>query len=530
MRLRVTLVLVTVLTSGAVVAQERFKAADVIGQPFDVQKILRGPPRIPLRNEGDHIKNVNEVLDLVAEDLAAQKLSGIDVSRLRYVFLHSIPPHMRASTRSALPFWVNSMSRSDEVVPPQPVPNTEEMVYRLNIDDYEWTPEAWEKVSGQDPYLRAPVVQGQAITFIKQNIGNGVVRADWFIYHASDPSLTRTKADDAPYYVLTYARTKFTSQHQVRDTRGNTTNKAVVEIRPPRNGQEFRDVWGVSLKDALDFRSDRGAVVNEGDSGKMTGTPVAFNARLLRYVNGKIGYYWQTFDNQASVGDRDYAENTQNFEGEANEYIVQGLNHLQFYFLSDGQGSRVEFADPRIVRDTTDNLHRPLRNGVSCAICHVVGINPFRSYVRQTTEDGVENHHTEQESLRRFNRFHLSNVDKIVQRNQEDYAEAVERCNGLTPQENAFQFHSFRTWYEKPLDKAQICRELACTVDELDASLSVGVKRRLNHLLITDTPVPRTTWESGLYAESALLLMEYRKGLAEKKNKAATAKVAGRST
>jgi len=68
---------------------------------------------------------------------------------IRYISLYNIPKAKRKNYAAALSFVVNSLSTRRRMYIPEFVGASDETLIRLNISDYEWTPEAWEKLGSK---------------------------------------------------------------------------------------------------------------------------------------------------------------------------------------------------------------------------------------------------------------------------------------------------------------------------------------------------------------------------------------------
>lgn len=441
-----------------------------------------------------------------AVERAAEHLATVPEkyrSQTRYFDLSDVPRKLLPAATASLHFWCNSMSSGRHVNRPQPVPNTDNRLYWIYLDWYKWTPKAWEEVALEDPYFREPIVPSNStgLYYLKATtVSNPIIRGSWFVYYSSDTSLFlkpgEVRADNAFYYRLLYAQSKFTRKKDGKEIE--------VKGEPPENETEFQQHWKVDLNILKDFPIDKGAIVDEGASG------VALQNRVLWRVRTPIGHYWKTFDVFATVGDQDFVETLFPKKVDAGEHIAVDDKGAQHYLLTNGEGQRTEFADPRAARDRTDQHRGIVVTAKSCAICHSEGIRPFQDDLTKLLESGVDLR-TKDYAAERIETFFLGNLERLVKRDNEDYSDFVAACNGLDTETNATQFNQFRSWYELPITLDQASRELGSTPVELEAALSRGTKGRLGRLTTDRRPIPRVTWERGLFQEAGLLLLEHRK-------------------
>ena len=490
------------------------------------------------------------VFERCAEHLAT--INKYDRPRIRYFDLSGVPRAVIPIATASLFFGTNSAARTTVTYVPRAVPNTDNRIFWIDLCWFNWTAETWENISEEDPYFREPIIpsDSKALAFLKSETNaNPVLRWDWLCFYAYDNTqflkLGETFNEKAFYYQLVYSNVVFTREvkekkevieeiteyktvrKQVYDSRFNgyviqevqepvkKQNKRVEEkvVKKkvkgvgPANVKEFQDAWKVDFSVLKDFPIDQGVMINAGRSG------VSYENRVMWRIRTAIGTYWRTFDVLRSVGDQDFVETPFPKGFDAGEHIIQDARGCQFYHLSDGKDMSVDFGDPRIVKDHVSGA-RVLLTASSCIHCHDNGIIGFKNEHRRLAEIGVKLKAVDYNRAERFAQFYLQDrkMQKYVGQDQTEYAEFVRDCNGLTTSENATQFGKFRAWYLKPVDLEQAAREIGCDKQELSDAIGYqGTKGRLGALVLDNTPIPRQTWERGVFQEAALLLIEWRK-------------------
>jgi len=139
---------------------------------------------------------------------AARKQALHEVSYLCYFSLAEVPRANLPEAVASLFFTINSASPAAVVVRPRAVPNTDNRLFFMDVRWAYWTREAVEKVSLEDFYYREPILpsESKALNYIRERIGNRVLRGDWLSFYAGDSSLFLSKggtqADSAFYYRL----------------------------------------------------------------------------------------------------------------------------------------------------------------------------------------------------------------------------------------------------------------------------------------------------------------------------------------
>ena len=383
-----------------------------------------------------------------------------------------------------LPFWIHSLSYASNIKHPQKISDT---LYAIDIRDYNWTNEAWEKVSNLDPYFRKPMVNSEKYDYLRLNAGNAILRADWFIVHTSDVTKQVDRDIKNPlYYELLYAK-----------------------IGIPKNIDEFRKAWGVDINKIRNLGSVlTGVMVDKGHSG------VSRNNRQMFRSRTELGYYWETEDVKSIEGKKDYLENLRPDirpaeEKDAGEAITNNFLGLQTYMLVDGQGKRVEFADPTLVIDHSDAQDRRVRTSKSCVVCHSGGINIPVNSLQQKLNQGIEIRFGDRENANKYESFYLNpDFFLFVSDDRELYKRAIKRCNGLEPEQNVLAFQTLHDWYNSDIDINQAALEVGVTVEELKQKVSVTASGRLSDL-VTNGKIPREVWDNlknSIYAQCMTLV------------------------
>jgi hypothetical protein len=488
----------------------------------------------------------DQVVERCAEHLAT--VNAADRCRIRYLDASDVPRGLLPTAAASLGFGCPSASRASTTYVPRPVPNTDERIYWIDLGWYNWTAEVWESISQEDPYFREPIVSSAnpGLHYLKaETLANPVVRASWLLYYAYDNSeflgANEVLNDKAFYYQLVYANVEFerevvetaeaeepryedravaaydsygrlvhtTQRVQVSPGRAKSERKVKKKVKgvAPANVREFQQTWRIDFDALKDYPIDRGAMVDTGRSG------VSYENRVIWAVPAALGWYWRTYDVFRTAGDQDFVESPFPKKFDAGEHIFQDRRGAQHYLLSNAKDETVDFGDPRAVKDHVSGA-RVLVTAWSCIHCHNTGILSFRNEHLEAARSGVRLHAVTPDRAERFGQFFLQpkKMDKIVRDNQDNYTEFVAECNGLTPAENVEQFGRFRAWYRRAVTLEQAARELGCTREELsDAVGHVGTKGRLGRLVLDGHPIPRQTWERGLYQEAGLLLLAWRK-------------------
>ena len=351
-----------------------------------------------------------------------------------YVYLSLRESSQPEKLENVLKFLVPSLSHKPYLE--QQIPQKVGNLMRLDLEELGWD-KVWHSVIEKHyvPFYRPDLKGSQRIPL--------VVSGAWFAASIVDSTLT----GDAQYQLL--------------------YSGAV-----PKTLKEFDRFWQVNSKPDLFFGRIEGA----------SGVAVQKTRLMQNQPTANRGYSWVTFDSRAVAGQNDPLENLtrENIKHDASESIAAIPKHyggksgtLQAYFLSDAKGNRQEKAPADIVVDHTAVRGVEIRNTISCIACHVEGLRlPTLDEYKAYVTSGAEVKFLKKNDQREVDRFYDSPIAKELQRNNEDYAEGVNLCNGLTPQENATQFKQIIQLYDAPVTLEQAAKELYCDATELKLAIA----------------------------------------------------------
>lgn len=377
-------------------------------------------------------------------------------------------------------FIIHSLSAGEVFADPVQISPT---LWSIDIRDYRWTPESFEKVSNLDPYWREPWVDGQLYRALQLESGNAILRMDWFIVHTTDTTRQVDLGRTPLYYELTYSGGKI-----------------------PETLNEFRKFWGVDIPASQANKTLTGTVVDKDQSG------VSSQMRHIFRVRTILGYYYETQDVATLRNGDDYLENLEpdirqkNFV--AGESITTNRLRLQTYFLSNAKGKRIEVGDNQVVTDHTDIKDKRVKVAKSCMICHSTGLNITPNAAQDLLNLGVSLKTYPKEFNNDLLRFYFGEFATFMQDDNILYERAVKQANGLEPTENAKLFKQFYEWYDRPISIDQAARECFVTSEEIKSKCESSIRGRIA-ALTKGKPVHREAWEEidgGVFGEIMLLL------------------------
>lgn len=459
--------------------------------------------------------------------LAADFLSGrADRQHLRLFSWLGVPELRLTDFKRVFAWWMNQLSFDQGVSLPQDVPGGEGRLQWVDIRDYRWNVRAFRAVAERDTVFQEPWVPSSVARRLRRLVDVGVTAAVWDSgrYPAEAivwaPQFFRDTVETdrvSSYYDLLFAR-----QRHGRNRQRNF----------PANDKDLEKAIGVDLirafaKEAsLDL--DYGAIVPGGDDDPVNGSIVARNNRVLVFLpipTTLPGWYGRTFDVTETAGDKDFTEQLI-FKGgkfkrgdgakavfDAGEILFSLPNGGQGGMLINGQGKRVEVADNKVAKDTSDTrMDARVRTLGSCVICHGPsgGFIYPKDTVVEMLKTGVEIKFKDKAQRNRILAF-LNGWQKRAKTFTLAYEELVTETTkdakgvAWTPTQLAAAFQDFRDWYDSPVPVEQAAAESGVSAARLKAACYRSPKARLQRInrgLVT----PRKAWEKGVFREVNLLL------------------------
>jgi hypothetical protein len=408
-----------------------------------------------------------------------QRFTPEDAAYQRYLSTGHIPAGQRNAHVAALQFAVPSASREtllDRQIP-QRVGTSN--VYRIDMRDLGWDWRDLNKILERYPYAyndpHRPLL---------------TLRADWLVYELAD-----TTESDA-YYRLLYS------------------------AKVPKTRDEFLAFWGV------DKKQQRGLELGwiEADS-QVSKQGTRF---IQRFISNR-GSVWLTQDVlkiERGTDPLEFPDGVFKHDGEESIAVTPKVSvkhrtrgSAQVYFLSNGQGKRVEEAPVDLVEDSLRTIRKQtaiITNG-SCVGCHTKGLNlPSENGIESLLIQGVQFYSTDKDKAELVERFHLGTKGllKEIERSNEDYAVFVDSCNGMTAEANAANYRDVLRDYEADLTLERAAYELGATDVELRNALAYATAAKIDlgprfSVLAHGDQIPRTVYAEG-YLKAYELLKLWR--------------------
>jgi hypothetical protein len=283
--------------------------------------------------------SIDERLQTMLTDLQAQPAD--QRADVRYLDLNAISLTRRLSEiqelRDGLSYLLNSLSTGPLPVAPQFIDSPQEqLIFRIKLSDYGWTPAIWEKLVAVYPY--AVTYDQNAVVFPHDETSAETLRtltatkvpylqADWFFAHAIRPPL---------YYDL---------------------------LALPPTLKALQTSLGIDI--SANIAANKVARAGFDDSGASN-----FNRVIERHlISEERGALWLTYDFSAGAGASNVLTHPLDFVSTSSEIAFDLPNGFPAYLIVDAAGNRLDKAPNNAVQDPLAR-DLALEAGISCISCH----------------------------------------------------------------------------------------------------------------------------------------------------------------
>jgi hypothetical protein len=212
---------------------------------------------------------------------------------------------------------------------------------------------------------------------------------------------------------------------------------------------------------------------------------------------------------------------------DAGELLAYLPNGGQAGLLVNGENKRIEVADAKFAKDTTEpptSLESRVRNYGSCLVCHspAGGYIIPRDLVKLGTDEGIAAKFKDHDQYLRVKAF-FRGYEKKIKGIQDPYLDVVEETTrseakkgavvdkkekGWTGAQLSAAVREFRDYYDAPLDAATAAAEMGEPVEAAKRQFALSPFNRANQLL-QGQKIPRTTWEKDVLPNCQILRQAY---------------------
>jgi hypothetical protein len=419
---------------------------------------------------------------------------------IRYISLHWLTEKERVATAPIIAGHCQHLSRSADIVRPVRVG----MLLRVNLDDYGWKAETWDKL--QDPYY----VEVQKVDYIEKEV-------EVVTYEDVKPGV---KASDGKLYPGV-GRIKWTEKKTVRvpvepvkvaalapwlvETEADKARIAeVLEWTGSRVPVTRADWWfnqtaiqadreagyydWLGVKDEKDFQKligfDRklfeGFRIELREAVALSG--VTLQPRAITRHDSAGGGYFRSLDFKVAKGKQNPLDVLGKDLEEAYDASEQyGVLPNKFWTtgLFDRAGKRQDFAPPEIASDGASRSHdKRVHVNVSCTRCHTNGgIQDIDGWIRNLLNPPLELRTADYKKQRELRQQYLRRLEPFLNRDRMQFEDAVKEATGLDSKKYAAAYGAFWESYEDRQVTADIAaRDIGITAVELRKKLLAWIK------------------------------------------------------
>jgi len=379
------------------------------------------------------------IFELVKKDLETVA-DPVDRKHQRYFTLSHLyssgaAPEELETGRLGLTKLLNSLSTAPEIAQLKAL-GPDKTILRIDLRSLNWTFDTWKRVLHDYPYGVLPGIQlAKRVTQLAES-RLPIVRADWFVFHASRPPL---------YHDL---------------------------LNLPESAQVLENELHIYVDGNIQFaEAMRSGFANSG---------VSSHNRIIERHDTVWGAYWKSYDFDDSTGKKSIFQhplgpgNDPNFFEHAGGEIIYNLpNGLQAYLLVNAGGKRIDQAPVEIVNDPRQNDSIVL-NGISCMGCHDKGIKEPKSLdaVRKSVEmaKATPGSFTDVEYEKILELYPPKELlRKKIEEDQEMFSRALLKC-GISPEEEE-PISTLVVRFEVELSLNSAAAEAGVTPDELTSAI-----------------------------------------------------------
>jgi len=528
------------------VAPKAVPIAPAVPAQEPVQQPVMGPQQ-PIQTQAPEILyTADSSIKFAVGDILT--IPEEDRKYMRYFSLYNIPKVKRRDYAATFSFVCNSLSTRKKICIPIFLGASDETVMRVDIRHYGWKPEILERLglkgSGPKPFpepyfhyvIDKPILEKVKVKKkVLEKVPWKDERGVQYVTKDGKPAFKEVEKEVEVEELVANKREYCPEKAPWLDPLANGTlytNCCTAYpmfradwfmanvILPPF----YYDILGLG-KNIKDFEKlafadeDLARKASSQDKAVVIASIVARNNRTLtRSPTFTGGYIWGSKDSLTSVNDRDYVKYLLDEKFDATEDIASLPNGLQFYFLTDGKGARLDFANPDIAIDK-ESVDKIVRTGRSCMICHSDGIRPINDEIRSLTRKlqdpkQVQLLITRKEDAFRIEDLFSSDLDEQIIKDQNYYRAAVARATGLRSEVVAKTLNEiYNTYVERLLNIEDVCREVGINVNNLDAYIKASKDNVVLGLLKNPTrPIRRDQWET-CYGRFEILIGARKQGL-----------------
>jgi hypothetical protein len=399
------------------------------------------------------------------------------------------------------------------MTPPVPVPGTGWAVLRVDLRDYGWKKDTWERLGAFDPYMHTPVQVEQVVERRKKYL-KAHTNAWWRRKAAGDEWERCEDGEDEFYTAVDTERKparalapwladpfpgRNTPGDPVREKRLGDLVAATKSESPVLMFEWFFRQTAIQDDDKYDGRApgyydflkmgrrqedferqfaldlDTARFVFQAEMFAAVGrSSVAHNVRRLARWDAIGGGWWASIDARQNTEKRNYLRNFDDvdlrkgfknstgrkgfaqlaaskvLDYDATEQFRPLPNHLMCWWLANSAGDRQNSAPDFIASDSTaPGTDRRVHINLSCVRCHVDGVRPIDDWVRRATAPPLSLRVKDPVAARRHAQLYGEGLEDAVAADQAVYRRAVWRSTCTPGKQDGLSTKEFNKIYRQ---------------------------------------------------------------------------------
>ncbi len=440
---------------------------------------------------------------------------------LRYLY----EPNPTADFVLALRLHVNLISREAAFAYPKLVARG---LWRVDVRDYQWNRDTWEKLGDIDPYFHRQEVRVVEVTEeypVRQAYGYTDHHGQKVITEYRDETRKRTRkkrvvrsflyvplgagtlaslslltTSQAPIVRADWFLVQGARQTSLRNQ--DDTGVGYYDWLQLKSRDDYFRLVGFRQRDAQRVQAEYRAVVKKSGVSQQ-------NRQIARF-GAATGALWQTLDTFDESGRGIAIQNLRDdeFKHDVEEYFTPLPNGLQATAATSDQGVLQASVPDKIGGNRCDlNTSRDLRIhvNISCLQCHAGNVlQQFSDDVRGQYVGRLKSLTGVKDIDQELKRQYGSNINRVLQRDREDLQDALFRVTGGKQPQDAVALYSeaFKRYAEEEVTLERAAAEMGIAPARVVKALSDGAFRlgkgdfRFDpYLLVEPGTISRLTFE-----------------------------------
>lgn len=386
--------------------------------------------------------------------------------RTRYLW----QPILKDTDQAVLTAQANFLSREPEFGKLREIDTG---VWAVILDEYQWAPEQWEKLAGQDPWLHYTV---------KQNWPGGYDKGVYYAAGSYDvlypaPLLDKALVDEL--YALTGSKVPlvradwwfFRSSRQLDLQNKDDHGIGYYDWLEIKDRKTFEALGAVDRKTSIRLGKELLAAIEQGASG------VVQYDRLVEWYAAYDGDYWLTLDTDNNHGNLVTANLERGaFKHKFEEAYITLPNELWAVYVGNDKGER-QNAAPDVLGPNDNPLRRGrdsrIHIGIACFQCHVDGgLKDVDDWVRRTLRTPANLDTYDYKKYLELKRQYFSDLQARIERGRTRYKLALQECCGLEADKFPALYSEFYYRYQEARSLQTLAVEIGCEEAELKEALA----------------------------------------------------------